>query len=342
MLHCAPTETAPFRCIACIACVWLACGGPAQVSPERQASGPPPAADTSASQAVAAQPQTPRIPLMVFPHETDLLLSVDVARVTASPLYEGVLDDWVQREWGERLNRLRELCSLSLLSTVGQVLSAHSFDDEANHRDEMHMMSVRGLARTAVRQCVRILVDKKLATGFAEDGPYTKVETKDGPKWYVWLDETTVVLPSDMDREQLQTRMTAADNLHNNIAMAELANLVERDAPVWGILRLPPGKVDSSGIEFESVYGWMHLDRGIALRVGFRHPDGDSARRTTAEMAKMLDQMVSQAGDLGRFLDGFEVGTQDADMIITLTMDQAALQDFLRDVAPILRNLLPP
>lgn len=329
----------PLRALSLIACGALAaaCGAPTNPAPA-PASQKLPAPAAAVEPAVAKK--TARIPLMLFPHDSNLLVSVNIGQLTASSVYQELFREWVHDEWGDRLEQLRSICSISLLSDVGRVLSAHSFDDEFEHRDERHMMSVQGLSRPSVRACTKALVERKYVNGFREDGRFSKVDTKKGPRWHVWLDDQTAVVPSAMTLEQLRARMGASDSLHNNVAMAELANLVERDATVWGTLLIPEGSMEKSAIQFHSVYGWIHVGEGVDMRVGFRHADLQSARKNATELAEKLDQLVNQSGDMGKFFDGLEVGVMGQDMVITLSFDPDELKAFLKEFGPILRTAL--
>lgn len=336
----------PHATIAAVLAVLApACAGPtesAASAPTSALAAAPAAAPASEAPAVAARARTARIPLMLFPHDSNFLLSVNVARVTASPIYDAVLANWVDNQMAGQLDKLKEMCSINLKTAIGRVLSAHTFDDEFEHKADQHMFSVDGLRRDVVRQCTQTLAERKLTRGVVEDGPFHKVETTSGPRWYVWLDDDTVVVPTAMNLEQLRARHDSAENLHNNVAMADLAHLVERDAAVWFILRIPDGRIGQSGMTFESVYGWVHLGQGLDARVGFRHPDRESARKMTAELAKNIDQLINQSGDMAKYFEGLEVGSQDTDMLVTLTLDHQQLAEFLDKYGALFSGILGP
>ena len=307
-------------------------------TPRHEAAIEPPTAESEPE--VAPRVSPPRAPMSVFSEEANLLLSLDVRAAAASPLYEALLAPQVDKAFGESLQQLRRLCSIELFTTVGRVFSAHVMDEQLDNVDGSHMFSVAGLRRERLRACMGRLTTEGIVKGYREEGSYGLVEAPSGPQWHVWLDATTVVLGTSMDRPRLQERMEAGSSLQNQVSMMDLAGLVDRNATLWGIFEIPPEAIVRDNLDFYAVYGWLHLGTTLDLRVGLRHRTREAARKTTEQFDKGIDQLLQQMGQLAKFLEGLEVITQDDDVILTLSYDKAQMEAFIEEMVPLLRGAL--
>lgn len=310
-----------------------ACSGSASKPAETPSIATP--ITTSTADATTTTPVAKRLPtrspLSIFPATTNLLLSIKLPKLTRSPLYTEMLERWLRKEFASQLDHVKTSCDLDLLREIDTMLSAHIYDENMNHVEDAHMLALRGLSRKTVATCMNKLVNRKLARTFTEDGMYSRLQTETTDFWKAWLDDTTVVLGTGMDRKRLDDHLNAPVGLQDNVELSRLMDLTDRTATIWGIMRMPE-RADPGTAPFHSVYGWLHLETGFDLHLGFLHTTPEQAKKLTFEFRNQIDQFIGQAGELAKFIQSIEVTSRGTEMIVTLSYDLTELSEILKQL----------
>jgi hypothetical protein len=268
-----------------------------------------------------------------MPQDTEILVSMNLASLTNTPLWEK-LGPAAMEKAGGSLAKAKATCGFDPIS---KLTSIHFGVNSA--REKEAVVVIKGLTRGPLVACIQALAKVEGAViEVTDDGNFTTVKgKKDGEtQGLVWIDDNTLLLvPGKVDKAYLQARLDGENGLIGNADFTMIAGKANQGAPIWFAASFSPSSkaaksMASLGSAPKGLYGSVGFSDGIQLALGVTFEDENAARTMLGSATAMMGMAKGPQGPLGKLsglIDKVQLSTEAADLKVSLDMNKQEVDE---------------
>ncbi len=264
-----------------------------------------------------------------MPQDTEILVSMNLAKLTSTPLWQKVGPAAIAKAGGG-LAQAKETCGFDPIS---KLTSVHFGINSS--RDSEPVVVVKGLSRGPLIACIKSLAKLKDAVvDVTDEGNFTIVKGKEEGETQavVWIDESTLLLvPGKVDKEYLQARLDGKNGLIGNADFTQSAGKANQSAPIWFAASFGASSKAAKGMALmggqpTAVYGSVGFEDGLQLAVGVTFDNETIARSSLATAKNMIGMGKGAMGPLAGLVDKVAMTTDGADLKVSLSMTKQEVE----------------
>jgi serine/threonine protein kinase len=276
----------------------------------------PPAPGPAAVPAGAAA--RPRPALAALPRNAQYVVRIDVPRVLASPLYDKLLLPALSAQSDANSMALLSACGKKQLGAVKTMTIA-----SIGSGDEVAMV-VEGLGRDGLEACLRGMAR---ADGspmqIRHDGNFTEAHDGEERLWFGWLSDTTFATRTDKATQSAVAAMLAGENgVDGNKRAMSLIDSVDEKAAIWIVA--PKVNQRETGMPHQAMYMSLNVANGLAMTIGLRHENAETAQAAAAAYQAQLETMPAGLGSA-------RIQARRRDVVISLHLDMSTIDALLQN-----------
>jgi hypothetical protein len=271
-----------------------------------------------------------------FPADAEMLFGVSFASVRDSAIWNKYRDTLVSNldDDGD-FEDFQEACGFDPFTKLETVMFG------GTTAEDRLVVVVHGFSRDEIRTCGEGMAAKKEEEFTATDeGQFSHYKVGDEELWVAWVGDRTMLTGprAETDKAWLEARVAGKDGLAADSGLAQLVeSSVDRGAGVWfGMIPSDDSPLGAgmamTGSQPEAMYGWVAPSDGLAITAGVRFPSAEQAAEVLAQAQTMLQMVKLQAGDLGKFVDKAQMSTNDADMVVSISLSEPELTELVDSV----------
>ena len=303
-------------------------------------------ADTAGAVPVASGDLPAGVSYANFPADSEVIFGVAFAPVRDSALWQNYRDMVLSVVDGDgELAEFEQACGFEPFAKLDSVVFGGPTAD-----DDRMVVVVSGFSRDEVEACAKGVAEAEGEEfSITADGDLAQYSMGGDEVWVAWLDDSTLMTGgrADSDKEWLEARASGADGLAEDSPLAQLIEAhVDRTSGVWfGMIPaddspIGGGMAAAGGSPPEAVYGAVAPGEGLAISAGVRFGSADEAQELLTQSQMMMQGMKMQMGDLGKFVDKLEMSTDDADVLVNISLTEAELTELVEGVGAMFGGMM--
>ncbi len=270
-------------------------------------------------------------PLNYVPATSNLLVGVDVPKVSASPLVRQVLIPTLQGSDTSRADAIQSACLDGMKSiTLGGETGDHG----------AMVFVANGLQESQLPACAAALADVGAdEVTVTREGRVSKVSARGQRSWVGWgAGGAAVSVNGADDAAAVELVLSAADKRSDNSDLKALIGDTKTDANIWFSFRNPSGAAAVEGVPYKmlSAHGTIDLSSGFVLDMVARAENPEEATRMVETVRNQLKSSAAMP-PFKVLYDGHRIGAKGDLVEFRLVLSQAQVETLV----PILTTMAP-
>jgi hypothetical protein len=263
-------------------------------------------------------------PLGYLPVDSEIVMSLDAARLRASGLWK-LVEPVVTAKVGTALDKLRTLCGVDPLRSVRQITLG--FKNLGDAIGPSGVFVVRGLDRSALMACMAPLVGAAPRVTIANGVVAVAAVPGEHPAAFTFAGASTLVavLGPTASPEALAAVIQRGAPLRGSPAFVELLGQIQTHRTAWFALNGSSqafDKLSALGFRPTSVTGSVDLANGVTGALRMRLASEDSARA-------LVRLSLAQLGPVKPLTEELELTSEDADVVLRVVLSEEQLASFV-------------
>lgn len=301
-------------------------------------TAPPPANNNPAAIRGVDYSATIADPLGFLPVDSEIVLGLDVDQLRKSTFWPPIAAK-LSTAGGSELDTFKQICNVDPMASVHSITLGIK---NVKQTTPDGVMVVSGLDRAALMACMEkaaktadsrtsiqngiVVITGAKSTGGTGLGA---TAANDSTVAFAFVDASTVVgvIGPTASRTQLQAVLAAGTPLRSSPAFNALIKLTNLEASLWTMMNGNSSVFDQAagmlGSRPKAAFGSVNVTSGVAMDMRLRLED--------AARATQLQQMISgQVGMARAMFTKLDVTTDDADLVISVSMTDAQITQILQ------------
>jgi hypothetical protein len=264
----------------------------------------------------------------VFPSTAKAIGGVNLASARASSLW-ATYKDQIEGAMSKELAEFKTTCGFDPFGTLQTLVAG--FDPKT----EEVVVVAKGLQRGQIKACGEKMASQKgKKFTVTDEGNLSHYETDDGTFWGAWLDDTTIVMSPDKDKNYVAQRAAGQGGVTDNAELMGLLKNVDTSATFYLVATADAwNEEQGAGSEMvktqlkgaKGLFVSIKLAEGLKLDAGVRFDTAENAKNFTATAQGQLgmvkgQQMPPEMAGLGKAIEKTVIKQNGNDTIVQLQL----------------------
>jgi hypothetical protein len=299
------------------------------------AAGGAPGAGGSPAAAVPAQTG-----FAVFPSTSKFIFGININSVRSSSLWQMYKPQIDAALSTSEMAEFKTACGFDPIAQLQTVVVG----GDPQTKDIVAV--VKGVGRQQVKDCAQKIATKEgKQFSSSDEGNLTMYQEGDKTVWAAWLDDTTVVVSPDKDKDFVVKRAAGDAGLAEGAEVMGLLKNVDTAATIYVV-----GSADAMGPNpaaqmmpgAKGFFASLKLGEGLDIDAGIRFDTPENAKNVTAmaqqQIAALKGQQVPpQMAGIVKAVEKAEVKQNGNDLVLTLKLSKQELQELSAMVQQMLQ-----